>query len=290
MNRPFDLEREPAFRAVLYRIGECSQLLQMTLHHASSDGWSTGIFFAISLRCTVRLPEAPLLTFPSCPSPSLTLRAGSGSSLPGLKANASSSIGKTSCRAVHSRFNCHRPASAGASDFQRSLPALYAAGCTRESDQKSLHARASHAVYGADGCARCGDGPLLRSIRHLDWFRDCGALRVETEGLVGFFTNTIILRARLEPELTFRGLLRQVRDTALGAYAHQELPLQLIIDKIGAERDPSRPALFQVMLILQNTAKRKFDFHGLETRVQRSFATKNRSSICSSKCSCGRVA
>ncbi|WPZ32677.1 non-ribosomal peptide synthase/polyketide synthase [Thalassobaculum sp. OXR-137] len=76
--------------------------------------------------------------------------------------------------------------------------------------------------------------------------------RAETEGLLGFFVNTLALRVRIEDGADFRSLLAQVRRTALDGYAHQDLPFEHLVEEVHPERDLSRNPVFQVMLALQN--------------------------------------
>lgn len=73
--------------------------------------------------------------------------------------------------------------------------------------------------------------------------------RVETEGLIGFFVNTIVLRAQFSGSTTFADLLQQVRETTLGAYAHQDLPFEKLVNALQIERDPSRHPLFQAFFV-----------------------------------------
>ncbi len=82
----------------------------------------------------------------------------------------------------------------------------------------------------------------------------------ELEGLIGCFVNTLVLRADLSAQPSFREWLQPVRETALGAYAHQELPFEKLVEDMQPERDPSRNPIFQVLFQLQNTPRAVKDF------------------------------
>ncbi|MCS6845083.1 MAG: AMP-binding protein, partial [Caldilineales bacterium] len=85
----------------------------------------------------------------------------------------------------------------------------------------------------------------------------------EVENVVGFFVNTLVMRARFDQVHTFRELLRQVRQTALDAYAHQDVPFEMLVDALQPERALSHSPLFQVAFGLQNIPMQPLHLPGL---------------------------
>ena len=87
--------------------------------------------------------------------------------------------------------------------------------------------------------------------------------RAEIEGLIGFFVNQLVLRVKVGASDSFSELLKRVRDVCLGAYAHQDVPFEKLVEELQPERDLSRSPLFQVKLIWENAAKESLELEGL---------------------------
>jgi hypothetical protein len=87
--------------------------------------------------------------------------------------------------------------------------------------------------------------------------------RAETEGLIGFFLNHVVLRARTDEGLSFRALLRQVRETSLGAFEHQDFPFDKLVEVLNPERSLTHAPVFQVLFVLQNTPGAAMQLEGL---------------------------
>ncbi|NCT61530.1 MAG: amino acid adenylation domain-containing protein [Microcystis aeruginosa G13-01] len=87
--------------------------------------------------------------------------------------------------------------------------------------------------------------------------------RSEIEGLIGFFVNTLVMRTDLSDNPSFSQLLTRVREVTMDAYAHQDLPFEMLVEALQPERDLSHTPLFQVAFVLQNTPKSEIAMTGL---------------------------
>ena len=88
--------------------------------------------------------------------------------------------------------------------------------------------------------------------------------RPEVEKLIGFFANTLVIRTRVDDELTFRQLLKRVKTTCLDAYSHQDLPFERVVEDLNPQRSLSRNPLFQVAFGIEEIESEARSLVGLE--------------------------
>jgi natural product biosynthesis luciferase-like monooxygenase protein/amino acid adenylation domain-containing protein/FkbM family methyltransferase len=263
--RPFDLAAGPLLRARLLRLTPERHVLLLVMHHVVGDGWSRGIIVReISALYTAYVTgrEPALAPLPvQYPDYAVWQRAR----MQGERLEAQ--LGYWTDKLAGAPPTLELPA-------DRPRPArLSFAGRTHRFPLPADAADALRALAREEGATLFM--VLLAAFKTLlARYTGQGDLvvgtpvanrgRAETEGLVGFFANTLALRTELSDDPTFREALARVRETALGAYAHEELPFERLVDALGAERSLSRSPVFQVMFLLDESPLRAMRLPGLE--------------------------
>ncbi|HEV2765707.1 MAG TPA: amino acid adenylation domain-containing protein, partial [Pyrinomonadaceae bacterium] len=250
---PFDLADGPLVRARLLRLSEQDYVLLLTMHHIVSDGWSSGILVGE----LTTLYGAFLRGEPS-PLPELEVQYADYAVwqrgwLSGEVLEAELSYWRTQLGGELPvlELPTDRPRPAAQSYRGASEPLRLSGELTE--GLRELSRRQGCTLFMT--LLAAFDALLSRYSRQEDIVVGspvAGRNRVETERLIGFFVNTLVLRTDLSGEPSFVELMRRVREVSLGAYAHQEVPFEKLVEELQPERDPSRSPLFQVMLALQN--------------------------------------
>ncbi|HWS88837.1 MAG TPA: amino acid adenylation domain-containing protein, partial [Pyrinomonadaceae bacterium] len=263
--RPFDLSAGPLLRVSLMRLGTEDHVLLFTLHHIVSDAWSLGVF----VREVVTLYGAYLEGRPS-PLPELKIQY------------ADYAVWQREWlqgEVLEQQVGYWREQLAGA-------PAVLELPTDKPRPAVQTHRGGHHSFTLSE--------ELTKRLRELS--RDEGASlfmtllagwqlvlsrysgqdevvvgapianrhRAEVEPLIGFFVNTLALRARLGGAQSFRELLGQVKETTLGAYAHQDLPFEKLVEELQPDRKLSHTPLFQVIFTLQNAPVGELKLPGLQ--------------------------
>jgi len=263
-SEPFDLEQGPLIRGRLVQLAEDDHALLVTMHHIVSDGWSMGIM----INELSALYEA--------------YRSGEADKLPELPIQyADFAVWQKSWmqgEALENQLAYWRRQLGG------ELPVLeLPTDRPRPAMQTRRAAERSHMLSGA----------LSDSLKALSLQQNCTLFmtllaafktllyyltrqtdicvgadianrnRAEIEKLIGFFVNQLVLRTELSPDSTFEELLRKVREITLGAYAHQDLPFEKLVEALNPKRGANRTPLFQVKMMLQSAPIEDLSLPGL---------------------------
>ena len=261
---PFDLINGPLFRAKLVRLTDNDHILLLTLHHIVGDGWS----MAVLLREIGQLYQA--------------FSAGKPSPLAELRFQYSDF-------AIWQREYMQGPVREKQLEYWKQQ----LAGAPTVLDLPSDHPRpqvqsfraAREAFSLSKGFSR-SLGKLSNTIEATPFMTLLAAFNIllqrysgqddilvgspivnrpgtDAENLIGFFLNNVVLRTRLSQNISFRELVGQVREVALGAYANQDLPFEIVVDELNPRRDLNRSPLFQVFFNYLNFADGKINLPGL---------------------------
>ncbi|HEX2269094.1 MAG TPA: condensation domain-containing protein, partial [Pyrinomonadaceae bacterium] len=253
--RPFDLMNDKLVRLGLIRLEQDKHVLLLAMHHIISDGWSTGLLIReVSILYDAyshgREPELPELAIQYTDYAAWQREWLQGEIL-------------------EQELDYWREELKGAPPVlelpaDRPRPALpsYRGG--------HYTARLSEAV--SDGLKALGQEEtvttfmLLLAAFQVFLYRYTGQKdicvgtpiagrnRIESEALIGLFVNTLVIRTELSPRQSFREVLRVIRDKALEAFAHQNVPFEKLVEVLQPERSLNRTPFFQVMFSLQNAA------------------------------------
>ena len=254
--RPFDLSRGPLIRWALVRLDAEDHRLLLTLHHIVADGWSVGVLLeeiaalygAFATGRPSPLPELPF----QLPDFALWQREW----LAGGVLDAQLAWWRE-------RLGGDLPVLELPTDRPRSAAPSFR-GAT---ERLELPTDLADAIR--DLSRRRGATPYMTLLAAFDVLlgRHAGQdgflvgspvanrNRTELERLIGFFVNTVVLRGDLAGDPGFGGLVGRVREEALGAWAHQDVPFDKLVEALAPERDPSRNPLFQVSFGLEEASR-----------------------------------
>nr|MDZ8007589.1 condensation domain-containing protein [Nostoc sp. DedSLP05]MDZ8102661.1 condensation domain-containing protein [Nostoc sp. DedSLP01] len=262
--RPFDLAKGALIRATLVVLSQTEHILIVCMHHVVSDAWSMGVFveeLAALYKAYSQGEPSPLAPLPIQYADFAIWQRNwlQGDVLQTqlsyweqqLKdAPASLSLPTDRPRPAVQTFSGGNQPFALSLELTDSLVKLsQQQGCTLF---MTLLAAFDTLLYRYTGQEDILVGSPIAN-------RD----RSEIEGLIGFFVNTLVMRTSLAGNPSFNELLSRVREVALGAYAHQDLPFEMLVEALQPERDLSHTPLFQVMLVLQNAPMSSVELAGL---------------------------
>jgi len=262
--QPFDLKTDLMLRVKLLRLGEQEHIALFTMHHIASDGWSIDVLvqeLSVLYQAFCHQQSSPL---PELPIQYVDFAAWQRQWLQGEVLAAQLAYWRQHLEGaptvIELPTDYPRPA------VQTFQGATYTFVLSQEQSiaLKSLSQQEGSTLFMT----------LLAAFKTL-LYRYTGSEdivvgspvanrnRAELEGLIGFFVNTLVLRTDLSGNPSFRELLSRIREVALGAYAHQDLPFEKLVEELQPQRNLSYNPLFQVMFVLQNTPKSEIRLSGL---------------------------
>jgi amino acid adenylation domain-containing protein len=261
--RPFDLARGPLIRMRLLILGDEEHIALITMHHIISDGWSIGIlireFAALYQAFTARRPS-PLPELPVQYSDfavwqqewlqgealktqlAYWKRQLAGLPILELPTDHPRPPVQTFCGAWQSLFLSAEQSESLKALSRREGVTLFMTLLATFKTLLHYYTNQDDIVVGSDIANRN---------------------RRETEDLIGFFVNQLVLRTDLSGNPTFRELLGRVREMTLEAFGRQDTPFGKLVEELQPQRDPSRNPLFQVMFIVQNAPMPELKLPGL---------------------------
>ncbi|RMM75032.1 Pyoverdine sidechain peptide synthetase II, D-Asp-L-Thr component, partial [Pseudomonas savastanoi pv. glycinea] len=259
-SQPFDLRTGPLLRAHLFRLASDEHVLVVSMHHIVSDGWSMDVMIQEFVHCyqaycegrEPALPELPLQYADYAIWQRSWLEAGEGA---------------RQLDYWRSQLGDEQPLLDAAQDFPRPVTQSYQGEHLRFDFGADL-SRQLNAFARTQGMTLfmlvlAGFSLFLsrkagqRDIRI--GVPNANRGRAETEGLIGFFINTQVLRCQVDERLSYLDLLVQIRDTSFGAQAHQDVPFEQLVDQLAPERSLGHNPLFQAkfnqnVILKQKTA------------------------------------
>ncbi|WP_333771887.1 non-ribosomal peptide synthetase, partial [Streptomyces sp. IBSBF 2435] len=273
LHEGFDVTDEPPLRAKLLALAPQEHVLLLAVHHIACDGWSLAplardLLDAYTARTGKQPPAAPPLPVQYADYALWQRR---------LLGTADDTAGLMAGQLRH---------------WRKALE-----GMPQELDLPFDHPRPAHASYRGATAALHIDADRHRALRRLARLSGgtvfmalqalvaalltrlgagtdiplgtpvAGRADERLDSLVGFFVNTLVLRTDTSGDPGFRALLERVRDTDLNAFAHQDLPFELLVEALSPTRSLARHPLFQVLVASQQTERASFRLPGLTVAV-----------------------
>ncbi|MEC4817968.1 MAG: amino acid adenylation domain-containing protein, partial [Scytonema sp. PMC 1069.18] len=263
--QPFDLVKGPLLRAILYQMSEQEHILFVNMHHIISDGWSLGIFvreltqiYTAYVRGTgVDLPELPIQYVDYTEWQQQWL--------------SEDDTIKEQLAYWEKTLSQPLPVLDLPLDKLRPARQTFHGGVVREVLPTTL-------VQSVEKLAMEEEATFFivaLAVYQVLLFRYSGQTdiivgspianrqQIELENLIGFFVNTLALRVNVSGRPTFRQFLRWTLQTCIEAYAHQDVPFEMLVETLEGKRDPSRTPVFQTLFAVQNAPLGKIDLPGL---------------------------
>jgi amino acid adenylation domain-containing protein len=264
-SRPFNLKTGPLIRASLLRIAPSRHVVLFTLHHIVSDEWSQGILIEeVGAFYTAFAQDAKPAMRP------LAIQYGDYAAW--QREMLQGEVLQKQLHYWRGQLGGMNSALALPTDRPRPPVQTFAGQNYRVTLDAEVGRRARELARQESATVYM---VLLAAFNVLLWRYSgqkdivvgtpiANRTREETENLIGFFVNNLVLRTEIQEHRSFLDLVRKVREITLGAYAHQDISFEKLVEELNPERDLSRSPLFQVLFTLQNASRRPLAMPGLK--------------------------
>src|SRR5947209_8422436 len=265
INCAFDLQADRLLRVSLIRLGPNEHVLIVDMHHIISDEWSFQVFFRELAELYATLVQGQATRLPELPIQYSDYALWQHEWLTGQvlenqlgfwRAHLSGNPPGVDLPTDHPRRATGVPRGAA-----------HCCGVSRELSQQLRELASRHGTTLYMVLLAAFKVLLYRYTRQQDIIVGspvAGRNRVETEELIGFFVNTLPLRSRLSGKMTFLEVLLQVREIALGAYSHQDLPFEKLVEVLQPERTLHATPFVNVMFYVQHEQSDSPEWPGLK--------------------------
>ena len=249
---PFDMSTGPLFRAKLFKLSDSQFVFSVVIHHIVTDGWSMNLLIRDLVNAYVQIAHHGDVYFEKANIQYADFSVWQRARLGEEKQNELLSYWSQQLDSVEPLMlplDFSRPA---VQTFNGKTERFHLPETTVQGF-KSIAKNNSSSLFSV---LMAAFSVLLQRYSGQSDFAIgtpvAGRDHTELENVVGFFVNTLAVRVKPEAQLTFDELVKQVSDTLLAGFAHQEMPFEQIVEAVDPARDMSRSPLFQVMLAYQN--------------------------------------
>ncbi|NEO94600.1 MAG: AMP-binding protein, partial [Moorea sp. SIO3G5] len=262
--KPFDLESGSLLRVSLLQLGSQCHVLILTMHHIVFDGWSMGVWWRELSALYQAFSDGENSPLAPLPIQYADFALWQREWFKGNLLETQLNYWKQQLEGAPPRLEL---------PYDRPRPPIETFRGGRESFK--LSAELTHKLHNLSQNFGCTLFMTLLAAWSSLLYRYSGQSdilvgtpianrnRREIESLIGFFVNTLVLRTQFRENLSFAEVLKRVRQTAIEAYGHQDLPFEKLVQELQPQRSLSHHPLFQVMFALQNAAMGTIEFPGL---------------------------
>ena len=265
--RPFDLSTGPLLRVTVLKLGEQEHVLVLVLHHIVADGWSTWVLTQELETLYGAYVKGEAATLPELPVQYVDYAVWQREWLKGEVLEEQLSWWRAKLAGVPEALEVPTDRPRPAVQGYQGASVVVKLSSELSEKLKQLSLREGVTLY----MTLLAGFQVLLARYSGQWDVVVGSpvsgrTTKEVEGLIGFFVNTLVVRTEASAELTFREMLERVKESVLGAFGHQEVPFEKLVEALSLKRDMSRAPLVQVVFQLLNTPSGDLSLSGLTQR------------------------